>query len=94
MQWLQWLFDWPKSGEDSLEKRVQRLADLHVTVGYEVAEIKALLHAGRMFDMTPDQQALLTIEEQIIMLAREQKDLARQVAELKAILIAQPEGSG
>ena len=84
------LFRRRDSDQNDLEQRMQKLSDLHIKLGREVAEIKALLHRSKGVEMTPDQQALSTIEEQIIMLAKVQEALTRQVAELKAILEGRP----
>src|ERR1700761_2328950 len=86
---MRWLFHWHDRELNSLEQRIERLADLYIEVGVEVAEIKALLHNSDGVNMTPDQQALSTIEEQIVMLTRSQEALARQLADLKAILESQ-----
>jgi hypothetical protein len=88
---MRWLFHWHDRDVNSLEQRIERLADLYIEVGVEVAEIKALLHSAERVKMSPDRQALSTIEEQIIMLARSQEALARQLADLKAMLESQPD---
>ena len=88
---MRWLFRRRDRDLNSLEQRIERLADLYVEVGVEVAEIKALLHGAEGVKMAHDQQVLSTIEEQIIMLARSQKALAGQLAHLEAILETQPD---
>jgi DNA-binding transcriptional MerR regulator len=80
------LFDWRDDPQDSLEQRIQKLADLHNNLGVEVAEIRALLHSDQKVEITPDQLAMLTIEERVSMLAKSQQDLARDVHDLKAVL--------
>jgi hypothetical protein len=85
-----WLFDWRDAGQGGLEQRVRNLADLYIELGVEVAEIRTLLHSGKKVEITPDQFALLTIEERMSMLTKSQQDLAREVHDLKAVLSSQP----
>jgi DNA-binding transcriptional MerR regulator len=83
---MNWLFHWRNRDQDRLERRIQKLADLYIDLGFEVAEIKTLLRGVKGVEMTPGQQALSTIEEKIVMLARAQEALARQIADLRDFL--------
>jgi hypothetical protein len=89
VSWSNWLFRRHDRGQDSLEQRIQELADMYVEVGFEIAKIKALLRSTKKIDLTPDQLARLTIEERLIMLASSQQYLAREVSDLKAIVNGQ-----